>query len=295
MSKVIFTQGIQGSGKSFWAKKFCSENQDWVRVSRDDLRNMRGKYWLPKHEDLITAWEYTLALGAIERGYNVVIDAMNLNQKSVNKFKEFLTNASKTCNLNPIEFEFKNFTDTPLELCIKRDMERPNSIGAKIIRQTWDKYLAPKLEVHVHIAGLPRAIISDMDGTLALFGNKNPYERDFINDQLNLPVYDIIQRYMYNSSMSNKKLIIFSGRTDRFKKETEEWLAKHGIIPDIFEMRTAEEEKAQVKDVLVKQRMFDTFVRGKYNIDFVLDDRNAVVDFWRSLGLTCLQVAPGDF
>jgi len=33
----------------------------------------------------------------------------------------------------------------------------------------------------------------------------------------------------------------------------------------------------------------------KYHVEFVLDDRNQVVNFWRYLGLTCFQVAEGDF
>ncbi len=36
-------------------------------------------------------------------------------------------------------------------------------------------------------------------------------------------------------------------------------------------------------------------MQGRYTIKFVLDDRNQVVEFWRSLGLTVLQVAEGDF
>jgi len=31
------------------------------------------------------------------------------------------------------------------------------------------------------------------------------------------------------------------------------------------------------------------------NIAFVLEDRNSMVSHWRKLGLTCLQVAEGDF
>ncbi len=34
---------------------------------------------------------------------------------------------------------------------------------------------------------------------------------------------------------------------------------------------------------------------SKLFIEYVLDDRTQVVDLWRSLGLTCLQVAYGDF
>jgi hypothetical protein len=36
----------------------------------------------------------------------------------------------------------------------------------------------------------------------------------------------------------------------------------------------------------------------EYKLEHILcifDDRKKVVDMWRSLGLTCFQVAPGDF
>ena len=49
------------------------------------------------------------------------------------------------------------------------------------------------------------------------------------------------------------------------------------------------------KDSIVKKELFDENVRGKYNIEFVLDDRNQVVEMWRSIGLVCLQVADGNF
>jgi hypothetical protein len=41
--------------------------------------------------------------------------------------------------------------------------------------------------------------------------------------------------------------------------------------------------------------LFEENMRGKYYIEYVLDDRNQVVDMWRSIGLICLQVAEGDF
>lgn len=49
------------------------------------------------------------------------------------------------------------------------------------------------------------------------------------------------------------------------------------------------------KDSIVKRELFEKYVRPYYNIEFVLDDRNQVVEMWRSLGLKCLQVAEGDF
>lgn len=49
------------------------------------------------------------------------------------------------------------------------------------------------------------------------------------------------------------------------------------------------------KDSIVKREIFENYIRDYYNIQFVLDDRNQVVEMWRSLGLKCLQVAEGDF
>lgn len=43
-----------------------------------------------------------------------------------------------------------------------------------------------------------------------------------------------------------------------------------------------------------KSELFDKHIRGRYFVDFVLDDRNQVVNFWRHIGLTCFQVAEGD-
>jgi hypothetical protein len=49
------------------------------------------------------------------------------------------------------------------------------------------------------------------------------------------------------------------------------------------------------KDSVVKSELFWEHVAPNYNVQFVLDDRDQVVDFWRSIGLVCWQVAPGDF
>ena len=45
----------------------------------------------------------------------------------------------------------------------------------------------------------------------------------------------------------------------------------------------------------IKREIFENYIRDYYNIQFVLDDRNQVVEMWRSLGLKCLQVQEGDF
>jgi len=50
------------------------------------------------------------------------------------------------------------------------------------------------------------------------------------------------------------------------------------------------------KDSIIKKRLYDQHIMGKYDIEFVLDDRDQVVEMWRNqIGLTCLQVAYGNF
>ena len=48
-----------------------------------------------------------------------------------------------------------------------------------------------------------------------------------------------------------------------------------------------------MKDSDLKQMWLDTI--GVDTVDMVFDDRNQVVDMWRKNGLTCFQVADGDF
>ena len=44
-----------------------------------------------------------------------------------------------------------------------------------------------------------------------------------------------------------------------------------------------------------KEEIYESNIRDKYSIWGVFDDRNSVVDMWRSKGLTCFQVYYGDF
>lgn len=88
------------------------------------------------------------------------------------------------------------------------------------------------------------------------------------------------------------KVILVSGRESRFRKPTEHWLATHGIAYDALYMRRTRDYR---KDAIIKTEIYRANIEPGYRVLFVLDDRNQVVDQWRKLGLTCLQVAPGDF
>ena len=55
MKKLILTRGIQGSGKSTWARQWVEEDpENRVRINNDDIRNMLGKYWVLSRESLVS-------------------------------------------------------------------------------------------------------------------------------------------------------------------------------------------------------------------------------------------------
>lgn len=281
--KLLILSGLPGSGKSTWAKQFVSDNKDWVRVNRDDLRNMRGTYWIPKQEDMITDMEDQCVLSAFRNGLNVVLDSTNLNadrnKSRYLKYKE---------SFPELTVEYK-FIETPIEECIKRDLVRPNSVGGKIITRMYEKYIAPAPAVYTEDKSLPRCVIFDVDGTLAKMNGRGPFEWDRVGeDTLNYPVVQLARMIP-----EDIKVIIFTGRDGVCLPQTMKWLDDHRITYDELFIRPAGNTE---KDSIIKRRLFEEHIRGKYYCEFVVDDRDQVVAMWRKeIGLTCFQVDYGDF
>ena len=134
----------------------------------------------------------------------------------------------------------------------------------------------------------PKAIICDIDGTLALMSGRSPYEWVKVGDDtVNRPVLHLLKNY------SGSQVIFVSGRDSVCRASTVDWLFyKAGIANPILFMRA---EGDMRKDSIVKRELFDEHIRDSYDVQFVLDDRDQVVEMWRSLGLACFQVAEGDF
>lgn len=130
MNKLILCRGIQGSGKSTWAKQWVAEDpKHRVRFNNDDIRNMLGVYWVPTREPIVFKLKRQFVASAMFFGYDIVIDNMNLNEREVEFFKEIIEkhNNPEGCVPDMVrsyyELEFKDFK-TPLEECIEREMPR---------------------------------------------------------------------------------------------------------------------------------------------------------------------------
>lgn len=138
MPKIILCRGIQGSGKTTWAEQWVLENpKHRVRFNNDDIRNMLGKYWVPSRENLVSDIRKDFMVSAMESGYDIVIDNMNLNPEEIEYYKDLVD--STLGYVNSYSLEYKDFF-IPLEVCIERDSKRENPIGERIIRLTYEKY-----------------------------------------------------------------------------------------------------------------------------------------------------------
>lgn len=280
MKKVILTKGLPGSGKSTWAKDYIAKNTGWKRVNKDDLRAMidNGAY-SKDNENFVLTVRDNIILSAVKQGYNIIVDDTNLVEKHINHIKELVIGLATV--------EIKDFTDVPLKTCIAQDLKRYASVGEAIIKRMYKDHIEPlSVESYTEDASLPKAIIVDIDGTLAKMDGRSPFDWSKVgDDKCNTVVKNIVNSY-------NGTVIIFSGRDSVCREETVKWLSDNGIAYDGLFMRP---EKNQEKDAIIKRRMFDENVKGKFFIEYVLDDRNQVVEMWRNMGLTCLQVAEGDF
>jgi len=279
MSKIILTIGLPASGKTTWAlEQAKADPKGCVIVCRDDLRNSHGGFHKDR-EGIITGFQRAMAESAIEAGKNVIVADTNLNPKTRNLWKAFSL-------AHDISYEEKAFTDVPLEVCIKRDAKRAAPVGEKVIRDFYNKYLRP--EPIKQDPDLPKAIIVDIDGTLADHeGLRSPYDWAKVGvDRVKAHVAEIVRRFK-----NTHVVIVFSGRDEVCRKETMEWLYFQNIPYTGLYMRP---EKNMEKDSIIKRRLFDEHVKGNYYVDFVLDDRLQVCRMWHEMGLNLLRVGDPD-
>ena len=296
---VIITVGIPGSGKTTWSKGKVKEDPSFVRVNRDDFRFMlkNAPFLENKGELLINGLVKESVRKSLLGGFNVIIDATHVKKTYINDMVKDLNDLAN--------IEFKLF-DTDIDTCIERDLRRDREVGEKVIRAMWENLELLKgdfdfkpIKQHKKsipdytrdwIEGLPSAIIFDVDGTLAHFGDRRgPFDWKSVEVDA---VDDIISRQFKMHKKYGDTIIVVSGRDESCKEETLAWLKKYGMFPDEIFMRPKGDYR---KDSLIKKEIYENHLKGKYNIVLIYDDRDQVVKVWRDLGLKCLQVEYGEF
>lgn len=287
MPKLIMLKGLPASGKSTWAKEQVRKGNGRVkRVNKDDLRAMLDDgQWSKANEDGVKSVRDMVVAYFLGNKYDVIVDDTNLDPKHKVKLKEI-------AEIFNAEFTVK-FFDTWVEECILRDKDREKSVGEKVIRQMYEQYLKPKDATvktpRLHDTSLPATIICDIDGTLAHMTNRDPYDMTKVGDD---NCDDVIRTLLLGLKELGHTIIILSGREDSCRAETEAWLEKHVVPYNFIFMRKAGDHR---KDSIIKEEIYRTAIEGNFDVRFVLDDRDQVVQMWRSIGLQCFQVAEGNF
>ena len=135
---------------------------------------------------------------------------------------------------------------------------------------------------------LPAAYVFDMDGTIALRKTRHAYEWDRVKEDIvNEPVRDVYIA-LRNAGF---RMIICTARDETAGDATRNWLMDNGMNFDEFYIRAASDRRP---DNVVKEEFWRDIAKTCC-IRALLDDRDQVVDHARSLGLSCFQVAYGNF
>jgi predicted kinase len=297
MSTLVCYRGLPGSGKSTSAQAYLCDPTN-VRVNRDDIRSsvFGGVGVLAfQEENLVTQIQRATAGAALDAGYSVIVDDTNLRPKYLREWNKFALEHGAS-------FETREFK-TPIDVCIARDSARERTVGEDVIRRMASQYmpngsflpytpLEPEAvsqpEPYHNRKTLPSKVIVDIDGTMALMGDRNPYDESTVSqDKPNWPVVNLVKRLLF----AGTPVVFLSGRSDACREDTDRWL--RALLPGSQDhrwsllMRKAGDQR---KDAIVKREIFDREIRDKYSVEFVVDDRPSVCRMWRALGLPVFQV-----
>jgi predicted kinase len=283
-------------------------------VERDDIRYMLFGRYTDVDEKLVTEVQNDLIDQGLRMQENVFVSDMNLRN-------QYVTRLWEKAQTYGAAFEIVDLTNVPLHTCIKRNEDRIKSgkrgVSHELIKDLHTRFIKGKeyplpftvpdakldkqstvREPYARNPFLPNAIIVDIDGTLARMVDRGPFDEHFVmNDEL----IEYVERMVYHAAYAECAIIFMSGRTDACKEDTTKWLMKHldFLDPDFMvtwelHMRRSVEDRGRPDDD-VKYDLFNAHVRDRFNVLYVIDDRDKVVKMWRDIGLVCAQVAYGNF
>lgn len=308
MPKLTILRGVAGSGKSTWARAQVGS----VVVSRDDLRDAlfgssdQDYYDVPKNvlfakEDAVSLAEAALIKAMLAAGKDVIADSTHTMVKYTNRIAKIGWQAGA-------DVELKVF-DVALKVAVERNGLRAKNGGRNVpadtIKRQHDQLQGsknyvlippPPVKPYSGTPGKPKAFMVDIDGTLAhMLDKRGPFDWASVHldepDEVVVDIVNVLASSNFAMDLGYYKVIVMSGRDAVCRPETEKWLGDFIQYDHLF-MRPEGDMRA---DNIVKAELFDKHVRDNFDVQFVLDDRDQVVDMWRRMGLKCLQVEPGAF
>lgn len=145
-----------------------------------------------------------------------------------------------------------------------------------------------------HVDGARPAILVDMDATLCLNTTGRPYYGEgaaegMLNDIAVEGICNLVK-----SLYEKRTIFIITGRegTPEIIEATKKWLDSNSIKVDGLFFRPVKDYSPGAE---CKKKIYEDNIKGKYNVEFVLDDNYKCVEMWREQGLVCLQPNEGKF
>lgn len=152
--------------------------------------------------------------------------------------------------------------------------------------------------------------IFDLDGTLANIEHRTHFVRGprkqrnwkkfFEACVDDVPKWDVIDT-LHGLRLANWHVEIWSGRSDAVREQTVNWLLDKAMIPtqDVNSLGVPLRMRPDgdfTRDSDLKSGFLSDFWQTHLRPPTIIfDDRDQVVEMWRARGITCAQIAPGDF
>lgn len=292
MQKVILTVGLSGCGKTYFSINHKKENPEFEIVCKDDIRLELNQKWSKELEKQVIQIRDDKIREHLNNGKSVIVADTNLAEKHIHQVQAI-------CNNYNITVDIKSFLDVPIETCIIRDALRDNPVGESVIRKQYKSLVMPKLkkESMQRVVNAcnnynalpqeqPKYIICDIDGTIALMTSRGAFEWHKVGTDEVIPfTVDMLRAFRQGMKY---KVILVSGRDEICREQTERWLHDNNIEHECLFMREQNDMRC---DTIVKKEIYNTYIKDKFNIAFVIDDRKKVVEMWRNeLGLFVFNV-----
>lgn len=312
MAHLTAMIGIPGSGKTTKAKELAKKSGNTVILCMDDIRDqlfgglLEYKFSRQK-EKLVKSTQIAMAEAALAAGQNIIIADTNINMNTLNMWKEWAKDNNMSFSKHDMFKEYrkenKKHEDEKsldglfamyLKRCKQWNIKRLHSVPEDVIEMMFEKYkrehMGHRIRQHLWVEGLPKAVIFDIDGTLAHMDDmRGPFDWKKVGvDRVDEQVRELALMY----AAAGYTIIVMSGRDGVCRNETLTWLQDNHIPFDHLFMRA---EGDQRNDAIVKEELFFDNVQDKFNVHVCVDDRDRVVLRWREMGIKCFQVEPGAF
>lgn len=302
VGQMFIYRGLPGSGKTYQAKLNAFQDKGRL-VGRDHIRQLMNVEGIgsPAQEAEVTRIQEQLIISGLRSGQNVHVDDMNLKADYVRRLVNIAWREG-------VEWKIVDLTNQDVEVCHIRNVMRDRVVPAEVIDSNYDRFIKGKPyplpfeftgarvedtyqgETYTPNLDLAPVVLIDIDGTVADHeGVRGHHEYNKVHlDKPKPPVIQIVKKVL----KSGVNGLFVSGRPDSCKDATWRWLSNNVVVPYDLIMRKTGDRRA---DYIVKRELFDKYIRYNYNVLGAFDDRNQVVDMYRSLGITVFQVAEGNF